>query len=75
MVEDKIVVELKAIAELTDKELNQAINYLENHRQEVGLLINFGGKSLQFKRLINSRSNPARNNPTTPFKNHENPRL
>lgn len=53
MVEEKVVVELKAIAELTDQNLAQALNYLECHRLEIGLLINFGAKSLQFKRLIN----------------------
>jgi len=75
MVDDKIVVELKAIAELTDKELNQTLNYLENHRQEVGLLINFGAKSLQFKRLINQKRLSEQNNPSNPSKNLTNPRL
>jgi GxxExxY protein len=68
MVEDKIVAELKAIAELTDKELNQALNYLENHRQEVGLLLNFGAKSLQFKRLISQKRASALINPVNPLK-------
>lgn len=75
MIENKIAVELKAIAELTDKELNQALNYLENHRQEVGLLINFGAKSLQFKRLINQKKTFEQNNPANPYKNPANPRL
>src|SRR5438067_8460097 len=75
MVEDKIVVELKALAELTNKELYQSLNYLENHRQEVGLLINFGAKSLQFKRLINQKGIPAQENPANPLKNPGNPRL
>lgn len=66
LVDDKIVVELKAISELTDKELNQSLNYLENHRKEIGLLINFGTKSLQFRRLINSKGNLAINNPANP---------
>lgn len=61
LVDDKIVVELKAIAERTEKELNQALNYLENHKMEIGLLINFGSKSLQFKRVINSRTSTAKN--------------
>lgn len=52
-VEDKIMVELKAIIELEDVHLAQAINYLEAYKMEVGLLINFGSKSLQFKRLQN----------------------
>ncbi len=52
-VEDKIMVELKAIIQLEDVHLAQAINYLEAYQMEVGLLINFGSKSLQFKRVQN----------------------
>ena len=50
-VENKIMVELKAIIQLDDVRLAKAINYLEAYNMEVGLLINFGSKSLQFKRL------------------------
>ena len=50
-VEDKIMVELKAIIKLEDVHLAQAINYLEAYNMEVGLLINFGSKSLEFKRV------------------------
>lgn len=57
LVEDVVSVELKAIAELDQENLNQALNYLEAYRKEVGLLINFGAKKLQFKRLINSKNN------------------
>ena len=53
LVEDVIAVELKAIIQLGDVHLAQAINYLEAFDLEVGLLINFGSKSLQFKRLSN----------------------
>jgi GxxExxY protein len=53
LVEDVIAVELKAIIKLEDVHLAQAINYLEAYDLEVGLLINFGAKSLQFKRLSN----------------------
>jgi len=56
MVEDIVSVEIKAKSELDDVHLNQAINYLQIYQIETGLLINFGAKSLQFKRLINSRS-------------------
>ncbi len=52
-VEDKIMVELKAIIQLENVHLAQAINYLEAYKMEVGLLINFGSKSLQFKRVHN----------------------
>ena len=54
LVEDCIMVELKAIAELDDSHLAQAINYLEAYNLQTGLLINFGVKSLQFKRVINN---------------------
>jgi len=55
LVEDKISVELKAIIKLEDVHLAQAKNYLEAYNIEVGLLINFGSKSLEFKRLINTK--------------------
>ena len=51
-VEGKIMLELKAIIQLEDVHLAQAINYLEAYKMEVGLLINFGSKSLQFKRVM-----------------------
>ena len=53
LVEGVVSVELKAIIQLEDVHLAQAINYLEAYDLEVGLLINFGAKSLQFKRLSN----------------------
>jgi GxxExxY protein len=52
-VEDKIMVELKALIHLEDVNLAQGKNYLEVYNMEVGLLINFGAKSLEFKRLFN----------------------
>ncbi len=52
-VENKIMVELKAVIQLENAHLAQAINYLEAYKMEVGLLINFGSKSLQFKRVQN----------------------
>ncbi len=58
LVEDIVSVEIKARTELDDSHLNQAINYLEVYHIETGLLINFGAKSLQFKRLINSKPPP-----------------
>jgi GxxExxY protein len=45
-VENSVMVELKAIIQLEDVHLAQAINYLEAYKLEVGLLINFGSKSL-----------------------------
>jgi len=55
LVEELISVEIKAITMLEDVHLAQAINYLEAYNLEIGLLINFGSKSLEFKRLINSK--------------------
>ena len=52
VVEDKILVELKAIIQLEDVHLAQVLNYLKAYKLEVGLLINFGSKSLTFKRLV-----------------------
>ena len=52
VVEDKVLVELKALKELEDVHLAQVLNYLKAYRLEVALLINFGNKSLQFKRLV-----------------------
>lgn len=55
LVEEFISVELKAIINLEDVHLAQAINYLEAYDLEVGLLINFGARSLDFKRLNNKK--------------------
>lgn len=52
-VEEKIMVELKAIIQLEKVHLAQAKNYLEAYNMQVGLLINFGSISLEFKRLEN----------------------
>lgn len=52
VVEKKVLVELKAIIQLDDVHLAQALNYLKAYKLEVGLLINFGSKSLTFKRLV-----------------------
>src|SRR6266498_594505 len=55
LVEGIISVELKAITRLEDVHLAQAINYLEAYNLEIGLLINFGETSLNFKRLNNKK--------------------
>jgi len=51
-IENKIMVELKAVILLDDAHLAQAINYLEASGFKIGLLINFGSRSLQFKRVM-----------------------
>lgn len=55
VVENKILIELKAIIQLEDVHLAQVLNYLKAYRLEVGLLINFGSKGLTFKRLVLSQ--------------------
>jgi GxxExxY protein len=55
LVEGAVAVELKAITKLEDIHLAQAINYLEAYNLEVGLLINFGERSVRFKRLVNKK--------------------
>jgi len=60
LVEGVISVELKALTKLEDVHFAQAINYLEAYNLEIGLLINFGERSLIFKRLTNKK-----------FKSHE----
>jgi len=49
---DKIVVELKALDKLTSREESQVINYLKVSKLEVGVLINFGAPSLEWKRIV-----------------------
>ncbi|HMS29826.1 MAG TPA: GxxExxY protein [Saprospiraceae bacterium] len=57
LIEGVVSVELKAITQLEDVHLAQAINYLEAYDLEIGLLINFGSKSLQYKRIANKKFN------------------
>jgi len=54
-VEDKIMAEIKAVINLEDVHLAQAMNYVEAYNLEIGLLINFGARSLQFKRVHNNK--------------------
>ncbi len=54
-VEGCIMLELKAVIQMEDVHLAQAINYLEAYGMEIGLLINFGARSLQFKRVHNNK--------------------
>lgn len=58
LVEGMISVELKATTRLEDAHFAQAINYLEAYNLEIGLLINFGETSLNFKRLTNKKFKP-----------------
>lgn len=49
---DTIILEIKAIQELTSSETKQVLNYLADSNCSVGLLINFGEDSLKYKRII-----------------------
>jgi GxxExxY protein len=55
LVNEIISVELKALIKLEDVHFAQAMNYLEAYNLEIGLLINFGSKNLDFRRLANSK--------------------
>lgn len=57
-VEGVVSVELKAREVLEAVHFSQVRNYLEAYNLEVGLLLNFGGVSLEFKRLENTKFNP-----------------
>ena len=54
-VEGCIMVEIKAVTKLEDVHLAQAINYLEAYHMQIGLLLNFGARSLEFKRVHNNK--------------------
>jgi GxxExxY protein len=56
LVDEKVLVELKALKKLTDIEYAQTLNYLKAGSLKVGLLINFGEKSLKHKRFIKEKS-------------------
>lgn len=55
LIDKKVSVEIKAVIQLENVHLAQAINYLEAYNLEIGLLINFGAESLQVKRLLNRK--------------------
>ncbi|MFC1477341.1 GxxExxY protein [candidate division KSB1 bacterium] len=55
LVENTIMVELKALSSLENTHIAQGLNYLEAYNIEIGLLINFGSTKLEFKRLTNER--------------------
>lgn len=54
IIDEKVLVELKAVSEINKTYYNQVLNYLIAFELEVGLLLNFGENSLKFKRFINS---------------------
>ena len=59
IVANQVVVELKALTALEDVHIAQAKNYLVAYDFEVGLLINFGANSLEYKRIFNDKKDPT----------------
>ena len=72
LVEEKVMVELKALVKMEDVHLAQGLNYLVAYNVDLGLLLNFGAQSLEVKRLRHpkNKQNPNRiqssNNPKNP---------
>jgi GxxExxY protein len=56
IVENKVMVELKAVIKLEDVHLAQGLNYLQAYKIDKGLLINFGSTSLEVKRLFRKQN-------------------
>ena len=71
LIEEKISVELKTVPKIEPIHIAQIMNYLRIHNLEVGLLINFGSKSLEFHRFTNKDF--KMNFITTDFRNMQNP--
>lgn len=59
VVADRVVVELKAVIELADAHIAQAKNYVVAYGFDIGLLINFGAESLEYRRIFNAKKNPT----------------
>lgn len=60
VVQNQVIIELKAVINLEDAHLAQAKNYLIAYNFDIGLLINFGSTSLQYKKIFNSIKNPVK---------------
>ena len=58
IVANQVVIELKALTALEDVHIAQAKNYVVAYDFEIGLLINFGAKSLEYKRIFNDKRDP-----------------
>jgi hypothetical protein len=58
LLKNQIIVELKSLMNLEDVHLAQAKNYVVAYDFPIGLLINFGAKSLQFKKIFDTKYNP-----------------
>ncbi len=55
LIDDKIMVEIKAVGHLEELHVVQGLNYIEAFKIKTGLLLNFGAKKLEFKRLLNKK--------------------
>lgn len=66
IIEDKLIVELKALIKLEDVHLSQAKNYLTAYNFNTGLLINFGSSSMEYKRIFRSLKSCKSLNPGHP---------
>lgn len=71
-VEDTIMVELKALIKLEEVHLAQAMNYCQTYNLPIGLLLNFGARSLEFKRVYNLK-HPENKNEILQSNNPRNP--
>ena len=67
-----IIVELKALACISPVEISQVVNYLKATRKPKALILNFGGRSLQIKRLLGEVQTPQ-NNLNQPYPFYRNP--
>ncbi len=56
---DKIIIELKAVDYLSVNMRDQLMNYLKATKTRLGLLVNFGKKSLEYKRILNPEADPS----------------
>ena len=52
VIDDKIILEIKALSELTSGHIKQTLNYLAASKLQLGLLVNFGEDSLKYKRIV-----------------------
>lgn len=61
LVEEKVLVELKAVSEISSQHISQVLNYLKAYKLEVALLLNFGESSLTFKRIVSTKNQASLN--------------
>ena len=66
IVADRVAVELKALIALEDVHIAQAKNYVVAYGFDIGLLLNFGAKSLEYKRIFNDKISRKSHNPANP---------